>query len=145
VRGFRGALLPALVAVGLAVLVWAVARPSGPEASTAAPVPASAPSPDELRQFQEESARTADQRAPRPVLPEDQRAGWIAAWNKMRDCAVGHGYEFVPAVAPSYGDGATPAPMLRVGPQTEAMLQACPFDTSLFDLDKVRAATAAGK
>ena len=47
-------------------------------------------------------------------------------------------------VAPTFGDGRTPGPVI-VGrsPEGDAAQQACPFDESLFDAEKVRAAIRA--
>ena len=81
---------------------------------------------------------------PKLLLPEDQRAGWITAWNRMRDCAVARGFDGVPPVAPTFGDGNTPAPIIRhTDPEDEAGLQGCRFDESLFDREKVAAAVRA--
>ena len=93
---------------------------------------------DDLRARQSAEAR------PKLRLPEDQRAGWISAWNRMRDCAMARGFNGVTAVAPSFGDGETPAPAIAQNSlDDDAVLRACPFDETLFDRDKVVAAIAA--
>ena len=95
-----------------------------------------------LRQQLEQSlSRRSAEGGPKLRLPEDQRAGWIAAWNRMRDCARVHGFDGVTPVAPTFGDGETPAPVLFGSqPAMAAALESCPMDTSLFDADEVAAA-----
>ena len=59
-------------------------------------------------------------------LPES--AGpWIDAWNRIRDCARTHGYNGVPPVAPTFGDGRTPAPVVDVSSRgAQQAMTACP-------------------
>lgn len=75
------------------------------------------------------------------LLPEEQWAPWIAAWNQMKECAQRHGFDGVDPVSPSFGDGKTVGPgMHPTGPGDEAALAACTFDTSHLDQERVRAA-----
>jgi hypothetical protein len=93
------------------------------------------------QQMAESTTRLAAEGGPKFLLPAEQRAGWIAAWNKLRDCTKAYEFDGVMPVQETYGDGMTPSPVIAgQGPAHDRALEACPFDTSLFDAAKVSAA-----
>jgi len=134
-----GALIGLLVAEALASATMARDIALGPDIGDG--LPADRATRQSIREQMTALNRGRDPLAgPAFQLPEDQRAGWIAAWNKLRDCARAQGFDGVSPVGDSYGDGRTPAPVI-VGSDEVAdqALRACPFDTSLFDAEKVAA------
>jgi hypothetical protein len=141
----------AVFALGLALsailFVFVLTRtlPHNPDPNPVTRLPSDEATRAELkRQVAELSARRAAEGGPKFLLPEAQRAGWIAAWNKMRDCARAHGFDGITPVQPSYGDGRTPSPVISgSGPHVDAALRACPLDTTLFREEEVHAAIRA--
>jgi hypothetical protein len=73
----------------------------------------------------------------RPFVPPDQRGPWIEAWNRLRDCALRHGYDGVSPVAPTFGDGNTSAPVVRRSDGDERVFAECRFDTSRLHSDGI--------
>lgn len=144
-RGFAYALAHlAALGCGFALSV-VLAQPmpgdTGKEA-LAEGLPGEGPARERLKgEFAQIAAEQNAQGGPTYLLPEDQRPGWIAAWNRMRDCAQTRGFDGVTPVAATYGDGRTPAPVVHgSAPEVEAILKACPMDTTLFDAEKVATA-----
>jgi hypothetical protein len=80
---------------------------------------------------------------PTPELPEHVRQPWIEAWNEMRSCALSHGYDGVPAVQPTFGDGKTPLPVISIGENNEDLPAVCPLDLSGVDVEALKAAMIA--
>jgi hypothetical protein len=80
------------------------------------------------------------------VLPEDQRQKYIAAWNRMRDCARNRGFDGVMPLGPTFGDGQTPVAAIDMGrPRAGEVLNACPLDTKSFDDEVVKRAITAAR
>jgi hypothetical protein len=121
----------------------------GSQGKAAAPAPAVLLQDEAVRkqvldQMEQSTVARKAQGGPSYWLPEHQRAGLIEAWNRMRECARAHGFDGLTPVASTYGDGHTPAPIVfGAGPVADAALEACPFDTSLFDEEQVAAAIRA--
>jgi hypothetical protein len=133
------------VALGASTLVAYGWTGGGVERNSAIELPRDEATRNRMRaELERISAQRAAEGGPTLFLPEDQRAGWIAAWNKLRECTLGRGFEGVTPVMPTFGDGQTRAPIIfGAGPIADAALAACPFDTSLFDAAKVQAAADA--
>jgi hypothetical protein len=142
-----GALLALAVTLGAATLRHeATGQPAaGPPVDPLTDLPTDEASRAQMdEQFDRITAERAAEGGPALLLPEDQRAGWITAWNRMRDCMQAHGYHGATPVAPTFGDGRTPGPVITGrSPEGDAAQDACPFDTTLFDTEKVRAAVQA--
>jgi hypothetical protein len=83
----------------------------------------------EFERLKQQSRKDLAQQLARPHLPETQRPLWIAAWNRMRECAMKHGFQGVSGVQPTYGDGKTPTPIVDLDyPNAQTALRACPLD-----------------
>src|SRR5262245_25717529 len=143
-RGFAYAVAHlAALGSGFALSVVLAQPMGGPgEEGLAEGLPGQGPARERLKsEFAEIAAEQNAEGGPAYLLPEDQRAGWLAAWNRMRDCAQTRGFDGVTPVAETYGDGRTPAPVVHgSAPEVEAILKACPMDTTLFDEEKVETA-----
>jgi hypothetical protein len=83
----------------------------------------------EFARLKQQSRKDLAQQLARPHLPEKQRPLWIAAWNRMRECAMKHRFQGVSSVQPTYGDGKTPTPIVDLDyPNAQTALRACPLD-----------------
>jgi hypothetical protein len=142
----------AVVVVGVIVVRVAERRTAAPADGRAALAAGLPEDPAERARLKAEMDRLLDERRrtddtwPRPVLPEDQRTLFVDAWNRMRSCTQAHGFEGVPSLDSSFGDGSAPMPAIDIGvPGAGEAMNACPIDTAAFDADRVRAAMAAAR
>jgi hypothetical protein len=131
-----------LLAIALAAVALVVAlrlANHGPEQVDGIPT-----DPSVQADLKEQMQRLSDSapEGPKVLLPEDQRAPWIASWNRMRDCALRHGFDGVSPVAPTFGDGRTPSPEIRHRPGSESVITACPFDGAGLDKKRIEAAVS---
>jgi hypothetical protein len=124
------------------VLSIVLARTIDRHTSAMGDVPDAATKASLVEQMSEDGAHPPDG-APKLLLPEDQRSPWIRAWNRMRDCAERHGFEGVGPVEPTFGDGKTPTPVIRMAKPGSDPMRDCPFDPSELDQERVREAVRA--
>lgn len=107
---------------------------------TEGPVPQSqVPAGATLSQMEAQGIASINANAPKPTLPPDQRAAWVAAFQAMANCMHAHGITGFPNAPATFGDGKTSAPVIDgtpgsdMDPQSSAFQSAsagCPMDTS---------------
>lgn len=74
----------------------------------------------------EESMAETRASAPKPVLPEDVATEWVTAYETVRSCYIGQGFDGAPPVGDSFGDGTVPIPIVDLNyPNLQEALSVC--------------------